>query len=122
MLTLICLTALVWLYMYILRLSYVVKYKIAAQKLSSPELIPQLLPEHINRPANNFKNLFELPVIFYALILLALVTNTFGQGILYTAWFFVISRVLHSIVQCAYNKVMQALLFILPVLSPYGCC
>ncbi|KGJ99284.1 MAPEG family protein [Thalassotalea sp. ND16A] len=107
MFTLMCLTALVWLYMYTLRLSYVIKHKIHAQQLSSPELIPQLLPEHINRPANNFKNLFELPVIFYALMLLALLTNTINQVILYTSWFFVFSRILHSIVQCTYNKVMH---------------
>ena len=107
MLTLMMLTAVVWVYMYILRLRHVIAHKISAQRLNSPEKIPELLPEEVNRPANNLKNLFELPVIFYGLILLALVTDINTSSLTYLAWGFVGLRIIHSIIQCTNNNVMQ---------------
>ncbi|WNC71641.1 MAPEG family protein [Thalassotalea psychrophila] len=107
MITLMVLTAVVWVYMYILRLRYVIAHRISAQKLNSPEKIPELLPEKINRPANNLKNLFELPVIFYGLILLALITELNTPSITYLAWGFVGLRIIHSFIQCTNNNVMQ---------------
>ncbi|WOH37163.1 MAPEG family protein [Thalassotalea fonticola] len=107
MLTLMILTAIVWINMYILRLRYVIKHKINAQKLSSPEKIPELLPEEVNRPANNLKNLFELPVIFYGLIILALITELDSASLTFLAWGFVAFRIIHSFIQCTNNRVMQ---------------
>lgn len=107
MLTLMLLTAIVWIYMYILRLRYVIANKISAQRLNSPEKIPELLPEEVNRPANNLKNLFELPVIFYGLIILAIITEQTSASLIYLAWGFAGLRVIHSIIQCTNNTVMQ---------------
>ncbi|WNC69294.1 MAPEG family protein [Thalassotalea nanhaiensis] len=107
MLSLMVLTFFVWVYMYFLRLRYVIAHKIAAQQLHSPEKIPELLPEEINRPANNLKNLFELPVIFYGLVILGLLTNINTPSVTYLAWGFVGLRIIHSFIQCTNNNVMQ---------------
>ena len=100
------LTMLVWFLMYIKRNSYVISNKIDPQALSSPTKINELLPEHVNNSSNNLKNLFELPVIFYAVCLSAWMLNTIDSTLLYLAWAFAISRVLHSIIQCTFNTVI----------------
>ena len=63
------LTVLVWLYMYVRRLSWMFANGIDPQRLASPEGKAATLPEAIERPANNLKNLFEMPVLFYAVCL-----------------------------------------------------
>lgn len=110
MLVLMLLTMLVWLYMYVLRNRYVMRQRISPQLLASPEQLNTLLPEQINRPSNNLKNLCELPVLFYALCLLiqqlALVDTVF----ITLAWCFVGLRIAHSIVHCTFNNVLSRFL------------
>ena len=61
------------------------------------------------QPADNFKNLFEVPVLFYALAAVALATGNVPAWLATGAWFYVALRVLHSIVHCTYNKVYHRL-------------
>ena len=65
-----------------------------------------MLPEAVSYPANNFKNLFELPVLFYGLCLLLYVTGSAGNTYVAAAWVFFAFRVLHSVVHCKSNIVM----------------
>lgn len=107
MLVLMILTMGVWLYMYVVRNRYVMRQRINPQLLASPEQLNTMLPEHINRPSNNLKNLCELPVLFYALCLLiqqlALVDTVFVT----LAWCFVGLRIAHSLVHCTFNHVLS---------------
>ncbi len=59
------------------------------------------------RAADNFRNLFELPVLFYAALGVAHATGQTGILVLALAWSFVALRVLHSLIHCTYNKVMH---------------
>lgn len=59
------------------------------------------------RAADNFRNLFELPVLFYVGLLVAHASGQTGVLVLALAWTFVVLRVLHSAIQCSYNKVMH---------------
>lgn len=59
------------------------------------------------RAADNFRNLFELPVLFYAALLVAHATAQTGVLVLALAWTFVALRVVHSGIHCSYNKVMH---------------
>jgi hypothetical protein len=59
------------------------------------------------RAADNFRNLFELPVLFYAALALAFTLAATDPATLALAWLFVALRVLHSAIQCSYNKVMH---------------
>lgn len=57
--------------------------------------------------ADNFKNLFEVPVLFYALVAVALAVSHTPGWLVAGAWLFVVSRVAHSYIHCTYNKVMH---------------
>jgi len=57
--------------------------------------------------ADNFLNLFEMPVVFYVLSVLAIASNKYTNSTVIIAWLFVISRYVHSFIHCTYNKVMD---------------
>lgn len=59
--------------------------------------------------ADNFRNLFEVPVLFYALGAVALATHQTPNWLVVGAWAFVVLRVVHSFIHCTYNKVMHRL-------------
>lgn len=58
---------------------------------------------------DNFRNLFEVPVLFYALGGVALATQHIPDWLVAGAWAFVALRVVHSIIHCTYNRVMHRL-------------
>lgn len=106
MLGLMVLTALVWLYMYSVRIPAMRKLGRPAQTYTTPDTL-SLLPDRVNYPANNLRNLFELPVLFYGLCIYLFVTENVDDTYLVAAWLFVTLRALHSIVHCLWNNVMQ---------------
>lgn len=57
--------------------------------------------------ADNFRNLFETPVLFYALIAIAIGLNYVANWLVAGAWVYVALRYLHSFIHCTYNRVMQ---------------
>ena len=59
------------------------------------------------RAADNYKNLFEMPVLFYACCLALLVTNSVAPMYLGLAWTYVALRLLHSCIHVGYNNVMH---------------
>jgi hypothetical protein len=61
------------------------------------------------QPADNFRNLFEVPVLFYALASFALATGNVPSWLAIGAWLYVLLRVLHSIIHCTYNRVYHRL-------------
>ncbi|MBS0448932.1 MAG: MAPEG family protein [Proteobacteria bacterium] len=61
------------------------------------------------RAADNFRNLFEAPVLFYALIAMALAVRLWPSWLVDCAWIYVALRALHSLIHCTYNNVMHRL-------------
>jgi hypothetical protein len=59
--------------------------------------------------ADNFRNLFEVPVLFYALGAVALAAHHVPSWLVVGAWIFVALRVVHSFIHCTYNRVMHRL-------------
>jgi hypothetical protein len=59
------------------------------------------------RAADNYQNLFEMPVLFYVLCLALYMVQSVNQGFLWAAWAFVILRLLHSFIHIGYNNVMH---------------
>ena len=57
--------------------------------------------------ADNFRNLFETPVLFYALCLVMAITQQVSAAMFAAAWVYVGLRVLHSAIHCSYNRVMH---------------
>ena len=52
----------------------------------------------VEMPANNLRNLFEMPVLFFALVPLLLITHQAGQVQVALAWIYVALRIAHSVV------------------------
>jgi len=105
MLSMMLLTFAVWVYMYVLRLGYIVRQRIRPQDLTTPDKVAALIPEPICYPAYNFRNLLELPILFYVLCLLLYVTGTADSWDLIAAWLFLALRVVHSAIHCTVNIV-----------------
>ena len=61
------------------------------------------------RAADHYKNLFEMPVFFYALCVALLATEMAGPGIVLMAWIYVALRVAHSVIHIGYNKIRHRL-------------
>jgi hypothetical protein len=99
------LTFLVWVYMYIRRIRFLISRKLQPQSLT-PAGLAQISPPKISNPSDNLKNLFEIPVLFYALVLYLFVTNQVDAVYVNAAWVFVVFRALHSLVHCTVNIVM----------------
>ncbi len=100
------LTLLVWVYMYIRRISFITSRKLSQQELSAPGTLAQISPPNVSNPSDNLKNLFEIPVLFYALVLYLFITKQVDTVYVNAAWVFVVFRALHSAVHCTFNLIM----------------
>lgn len=106
MLGMMVLTAVVWFVLYARRIPAMRRAGKPAQAYTTPDKGAALLPEEVSYPANNFKNLFELPVLFYALCLYLYVTATVGVADVVAAWLFLVFRIVHSAIHCTVNIVI----------------
>lgn len=100
------LTLVVWVYMYVRRIRFIRKNDVSPKDLAVPGELARISPPEVSNPSDNLKNLFEMPVIFYALSLYLFVTNQVDAVYLGAAWGFVAFRALHSAVHCTINLVM----------------
>jgi hypothetical protein len=100
------LTLLVWVYMYVRRLGFITKNNISPRDLAVPGTLAQISPAAVSNPSDNLKNLFEVPVLFYALALYLFVTGQVDATYVTAAWVFVVFRALHSVVHCTFDLVM----------------
>jgi hypothetical protein len=57
--------------------------------------------------ADNFRNLFEAPVLFFAVCLALAITDTVTAPQLTLAWIYVGLRAVHSFIHVTYNRVMH---------------
>ncbi len=101
----IFLTFVVWVYMYVRRIRFITSLELSPKDLA-PGRFAELSPPAVSNPSDNLKNLFEIPVIFYALAAYLFATGRVDGTYLAAAWVFVAFRVLHSAVHCTVNIVM----------------
>ena len=104
-LAMMLLTFVVWLVMYTRRLRYLFKNKIDYRTINTREKAAGLVPEQISYASDNLKNLFEFPVLFYALCLYLYVSGSVDTIYLAAAWWFFGFRVVHSFIHCTSNVV-----------------
>ena len=100
------LTFLVWVYMYIRRISFITSSKLSPQALAVPGALAQISPPQVSNPSDNLKNLFEIPIVFYVLVLYLFITKQVDTVYVTAAWIFVGFRALHSAVHCTFNLVI----------------
>lgn len=103
--TLVMLTFVVGVRLYYLRIKEMRAKRIHPQSVALSLQRSQRLED--TRASDNFSHLFELPVVFYALCLTAISTGHIPSWLPVFAWLFVALRIVHSAIQCTYNKVMH---------------
>ncbi|GAB3318137.1 MAPEG family protein [Luteimonas notoginsengisoli] len=101
----VLLTFVVWLRMYIMRIAQMKRERIHPQSVATSAQSAARLTD--SRAADNFRNLFELPVLFYLALVIAAISGLASDVTLALAWLFVALRVVHSAIHCTYNKVMH---------------
>jgi hypothetical protein len=105
---LVGLTALVWVKLYADRLGEMRAKSIDPQRLATV----REAAGRLERPqaAENFRNLFEVPVLFYLLCTALAVTGGSTPGFVRAAWAYVALRALHSLIHVTYNRVVHRFL------------
>ena len=96
------LTFVVWVYMYARRIPFVRSLDLTPEQLTAAEFA-RIQPPAVINPSDNLKNLFELPTVFYAVVLYLYVTHQVDGAYAVAAWGFFLFRVLHSVVHCTFN-------------------
>jgi len=61
--------------------------------------------EPVEMPANNLRNLFEMPVLYFALVPLLMLTHHAGHIQVLLAWVYVILRAIHSFIHIGPKKI-----------------
>jgi hypothetical protein len=108
------LTLVVWVYMYGRRLPFIFSNGLDSKQMTPAELA-RVSPPEVSNPSDNLKNLFELPTVFYAVVLYLHATSQVGTQYVIAAWGFFLFRALHSVVHCTFNFI--PLRFVLYVIS-----
>lgn len=108
------LTMLVWAYMYGRRLPFIFAKRLDPKQMTPLELA-RVSPPQVSNPSDNLKNLFELPTVFYAVVLYLYATSQVDATHLGAAWTFFLFRAMHSAVHCTFNFI--PLRFVLYVIS-----
>jgi len=110
-------TMVMWLWMYATRIPAMSKARVDPDTLANdPELtLDRALPPSVQWKAHNYNHLHEAPTVFYAIAIVLAILGL-GDGLnAQIAWAYVAVRVVHSLVQAIWNKVL--LRFVLFVLS-----
>ena len=109
--TLVALTFIVGLRMFYVRITEMKAKRIHPQAVALSAQRSQKLDD--SRASDNYNHLFELPVVFYVLSLMAIASGHIPGWLPVFAWLFVALRIVHSAIQCTYNKVMHRFLVFL---------
>ncbi len=62
-------------------------------------------PDYVLMVSNNIRNQFQVPVLFYVLCFIFYSINAVSTTVLYLAWAFVLSRVVHAYIHMSSNYV-----------------
>ena len=100
---LVLLTAVVWVRLYVERIRELRQRHIDPQSLATSAFAGQTLQRV--QASDNFKNLFEVPVLFYALCAVLASTQDVSPFFVIGAWLYVALRYIHSFIHLTYNRV-----------------
>lgn len=99
------LVAVVWIRMYFARIGELRQRNLDPQALSTSAHAAGVLTDVA--AADNFRNLFEVPVLFYAVCLALAVAGAESTTQVALAWLFVGLRVIHTLIHVTYNRVVH---------------
>jgi hypothetical protein len=101
----VALTGAVWIALYVARLGEMGARRIDPQRVRTSQLAAGVL-ENV-AAADNFRNLFEVPVLFFAAGILFATRGHISAFELALAWAYVGLRALHSLIHVSYNRVVH---------------
>ena len=102
---LVLLTAIVWVRLYVDRIGEIRQRRIDPQSLATSASGAAALQRV--QASDNFKNLFEVPVLFYALCAVLASAQDVSAFFVVGAWVYVALRCIHSFIHLTYNRVMH---------------
>ncbi|SDZ87330.1 MAPEG family protein [Microbulbifer marinus] len=110
-----------WLWMYATRLPAIRKAQMQLDPRAPRGEQMSTLPASVRWKADNYNHLMEQPTLFYAVALaLALMGEGNGSNLL-LAWGYVVTRVIHSLLQALVNKIeVRFAIFVLSTLMLFG--
>lgn len=101
----VALTALVAVRMYVSRISEIRTRRLSPQLFATTRTAGGVFEDIA--AADNFRNLFEVPVLFFAVCCALAITDTVTAAQLALAWIFVGLRAIHSVIHVTYNRVLH---------------
>ena len=99
----VALTLCVGVLLLVRRVRHLRAQRIGPQAFATSAGMAAAMPD--TRAADNFRNLFELPVLFYAAAVVVYAGSLATAAYAALAWAFVATRVAHSAIHCGYNRV-----------------
>lgn len=95
-----------WLWLYATRIPAMRRAQTRLDPRIPPSELAGSLPPEVRWKADNYNHLMEQPTLFYAVALVLAITDA-GSGLnVILAWFYVILRIIHSLVQATVNIIM----------------
>ena len=92
--------------MYYSRIREIKARNIDPQQLATRTMLRSTLVDSA-ATADNLKNQFEMPVLFYAAVLLALILMWQDPVLVTFSWIYVGLRIVHALIHTTYNDVMH---------------
>jgi hypothetical protein len=112
------LTGFVWLRMGSDRLGELRSRRIHPQQVATSKQMSETLQN--TQSADHFRNLFEVPVLFYALCGFIAITRMTTLLLLACAWGYVVLRAAHAYIHLSHNKVVRRFqTFVASTIVPY---
>ena len=103
------LTAVVWVAMLVTRMRGFSDVKDPSE-MDTRDKVQAKLTGAARQTSDNFDNLLEVPLLFYALAAVLALSGVVSGLYVVCAWIFFVFRCLHSLVHCTYNNVMHRFL------------
>jgi len=98
----ILLTFVVWICLIVRRVGFILSTR-PPPHLQSSTGLATVASAAVMTPSDNLKNLCELPLVFYALVLYLHARQQVDSVHVASAWVFLAGRVAHSLVHCTFN-------------------
>jgi hypothetical protein len=105
LLAMFLLTFLVAATMFMRRIAFYKSNRVHPQKTATTAQMTATITD--SRAADNFRNLFETPVLFYVASLIIFSAGLICAAHLALAWGYVVARYVHSYIHCTSNVVMR---------------
>jgi hypothetical protein len=103
-LVLVALIFAVWLTLFVQRMGHLRRNPPRPEDFATGEAALRYF-EPVEMPANNLRNLFEMPVLYFALVPLLLITQHASAAQVALAWTYVALRAIHSFIHIGPKRV-----------------